>query len=277
MSDPQLAGYTPWLPVPALGADFHVVRDHIGSPFGPRLWHQTADGRPVMFDSLREAWRVAHQLNAWLYASQPGVLQPSPDRVFGTITGRNVCLVNPDPADIDIIDIARSLSMKCRFSGHVREWYSVAQHCVHISDRCIDRKWGLLHDAAECYTGDCPRPWKRTLREWAVREQPLFEAIAERFGLAWPIPEDVLQADERMLNTEWRDLRIVIEHEMAPVDRAEPYESPIHPWQQRAAEKEFIQRYVDLFEGGDGDTWDRYHRYFGHEQFENTTWAHPSV
>ena len=42
-----------------------------------------------------------------------------------------------DPSQIDIIKIARSLSRQCRYIGHLRpgiEHYSVAQHCVLVSE-----------------------------------------------------------------------------------------------------------------------------------------------
>ena len=39
----------------------------------------------------------------------------------------------PNPDDILIEDIAHSLSLQCRFAGHSRVFYSVAEHSVRVS------------------------------------------------------------------------------------------------------------------------------------------------
>src|SRR5579885_2784587 len=77
--------------------------------------------------------------------------------------------LDPRPEEILIEDIAHALSMLCRFTGHVKRFYSVAQHCVYVSHRCDpkDALWGLLHDAAEAYLNDISRPVK------SLRELPL--------------------------------------------------------------------------------------------------------
>lgn len=73
------------------------------------------------------------------------------------------------PDDIDIQDIQHALSNICRFNGHCREFYSVAQHSVHVSELLARNGYGvpcqlvgLLHDASEAYLGDIIRPLKKT-------------------------------------------------------------------------------------------------------------------
>lgn len=73
---------------------------------------------------------------------------------------------DPRPGDFMIEDIAHALANICRFGGHTRQFYSVAQHSILVS-RDIGRTQGpvyalagLLHDAAEAYLGDVVRPIK---------------------------------------------------------------------------------------------------------------------
>jgi 5'-deoxynucleotidase YfbR-like HD superfamily hydrolase len=69
--------------------------------------------------------------------------------------------LDPDPAQLDAGDIARALANQCRFGGHSRVFYSVAQHCVIVS-RVVEERGGdveavfaaLMHDAAEAYLGE---------------------------------------------------------------------------------------------------------------------------
>ncbi len=50
-----------------------------------------------------------------------------------TWTGRVFRPLRPDPADVDVRGIAHSLSLQCRFNGHCREFYSLAEHGVCVS------------------------------------------------------------------------------------------------------------------------------------------------
>jgi hypothetical protein len=114
---------------------------------------------------------------------------------------------------VNIMDIAHALSNQCRFSGHTNWFYSVAQHSVLVSEHCAPEEalYGLLHDAAEAYLVDLPRPIKQALRARGIRvfdqmEFRIREAIFRRFGLENRIPESVKLADELLLATEAQDL-----------------------------------------------------------------------
>ena len=70
-----------------------------------------------------------------------------------TYTGKKFYPFDPREEEVDILDIAHALSQLCRFGGHTKEFYSVAEHCVLVSMCCPSevKLLGLLHDAAEAY------------------------------------------------------------------------------------------------------------------------------
>ena len=91
----------------------------------------------------------------------------SPGRFIQTLSGRRVNPLDAAPEDIDPVDIADALANLCRFGGHSRGFYSVAQHSVIVCDLLEERgatpdelMAALLHDAAEAYLGDLPHPIK---------------------------------------------------------------------------------------------------------------------
>ena len=108
--------------------------------------------------------------------------------------------------DIDINDIAHSLSMLCRFNGHTNEFYSVAQHSVRVSNILQEnlRLEGLLHDATEFIIGDLIRPIKRMpqLSKYIELEDRLWTQIALKFNLNDPMHKDVERADKLVLYSE---------------------------------------------------------------------------
>src|ERR1700724_2684254 len=88
-----------------------------------------------------------------------------------TFTGRRFYPLSPRVEDVCIEDIAHALSNICRYGGHCREFYSVAQHCNMVSDWMPEFKLeGLLHDSPEAYIGDMVRPVKHSAEMKAFRE-----------------------------------------------------------------------------------------------------------
>lgn len=163
-----------------------------------------------------------------------------------THTGVEFYPLDPRPEDIRIEDIAHSLSLQCRFAGHCREFYSVAEHCVRVS-REVPREvalWGLLHDAAEAYLVDLPRPLKRFSemgRLYKEVEERLLTVVCERFGLPLPEPDIVKHFDTVLLMTEKRDLMCAAPKPWE--DTAEPLVQRISPWIPSYAERIFMTRY----------------------------------
>lgn len=108
--------------------------------------------------------------------------------------------------DIDIESIAHSLSMLCRFGGHTKEFYSVAQHSVRTSQAVPPehKLEALLHDAPEYIVQDLIRPVKRKLTEYKSLEARIWHQFAFRFGLPIVQSEVVLVADNSCLKSEIR-------------------------------------------------------------------------
>lgn len=122
-----------------------------------------------------------------------------------TYTGRRFHYADPQPEDIHVADIAQALSQLCRYAGHTRLFYSVAEHSVILARQFDDpllRMIGLLHDATEAYCVDIPRPLKRMLPEYTAYEEGLWRVVADKFGLPSEIPQEIHDMDTRMLITE---------------------------------------------------------------------------
>jgi 5'-deoxynucleotidase YfbR-like HD superfamily hydrolase len=118
-------------------------------------------------------------------------------------------LLEPTVEMIDINDIAHALSNMPRFGGHLQSNYSVAQHSVMVMNtldvfghRDILLE-GLLHDASEAYLMDLPSPIKALLPGYYEMEDRICKVIAEKFGLQYPWPDPVKQADKEQLEFEW--------------------------------------------------------------------------
>jgi 5'-deoxynucleotidase YfbR-like HD superfamily hydrolase len=128
-----------------------------------------------------------------------------------TYTGKWVDPLDIHIEDIDIEDIAHSLSLMCRFGGHVKEFYSVAQHSVEVSHFCDkeDEFWGLMHDTSEAYLIDIPRPLKSDPKFgsfYRETEKQVMQVICNKYHLPSKQPESVTGADNILLATEIRDL-----------------------------------------------------------------------
>lgn len=116
--------------------------------------------------------------------------RPPPDHPAWVATryGEAVDLLRPEPETILFDDVAHSLARLARFNGHADVVYSVAEHCVRVHDFLLVDTGdaflalaGLLHDAAEAYTGDLVWPMKQALPPGA---RAAFDAIGSRLDFA---------------------------------------------------------------------------------------------
>lgn len=183
---------------------------------------------------------------------------------IATYSGKIFDLLNPKPEQVCIEDIAHSLAYQCRYTGHTRSFYSVAQHCVLMAenqDLPGDPIKKLLHDTDEAYLGDIAKPWKlllyveipltsiqknyhQTIKNFELGIQ---DVIGLALGVDLSYSAEVKKSDIRMAATEIRDVMT----EMGPdfewgytIDN--PVKEIIVPWTPSYAEERFLSAYKRL-------------------------------
>jgi|ThiBiot_500_plan_1041544.scaffolds.fasta_scaffold12838_5 hypothetical protein len=166
-----------------------------------------------------------------------------------TYTGLQFWPLEPRAADIRIVDIAHALSHKCRYSGHCRVFYSVAEHSVHVSSHVPPELalWGLLHDAAEAYLPDVPRPIKPMLTGFKEIEAKVMAAVCERYGLTVDEPPEVKRIDTAILGDEMEQIM-----GPPPANWYLPEEKlgiKVGVMTSREARAAFLARFCELVEG----------------------------
>lgn len=164
-----------------------------------------------------------------------------------TYTGKTFHPMDPRVQDVDIRDIAHSLSMQCRYAGHCRRFYSVAEHSVLIARWLVGKQrdaalYGLLHDASEAYLVDVPRPVKPYLTGYHDAEARVQAAVWARFGLYAAVPAIVKEADDRILADELVNMTRMSWH----ARHADPLGVPMMYWSPAEAEREFLATYTAL-------------------------------
>lgn len=162
-----------------------------------------------------------------------------------TYTGKKFYPQKPDPNDIDIADVAHSLSNKCRFSGATYRFYSVAQHSVHVCEFAPDeyKLEALLHDACEAYFPDIPNPMKPFLRDLVAFEAQIQVAVATRFNLEFPFPAIVKEIDREIIADEARCLMHTGGAEW--LNGRVGFAKAIIPWEPRDAERAFLEKFSE--------------------------------
>lgn len=157
------------------------------------------------------------------------------------------------PEQVNIEDIAHALSMMVRANGHLDSFFSIAQHCLNCAIEAKSRALSprvqlacLLHDAAECYIADVPRPVKHRLEGYALIEQRASKAVFAAFGLSG-LSADELKAvddiDNAMLYYEFKALTGSI------ITKTRPYISMEHDFSPKpieTVEREFLETFQEL-------------------------------
>jgi uncharacterized protein len=164
-----------------------------------------------------------------------------------TYTGKKFFPLDPNIEDICIEDIAHSLSMQCRFNGHSKEFYSVAQHCVVMARLWFPEEpelklYALLHDASEAYLSDIPRPLKHLpqFNFYRDAETTLQALIYIKYGLIPVEPERIKRADNEILGEEAMSPLIMSPLHPDWLIRGEG-DISFHSWTPKEAETRFLK------------------------------------
>jgi len=172
-----------------------------------------------------------------------------------TYTGRKVYLSTIGKSDLCLADIAHALSLTCRFGGHCRSFYSVAQHsvlCSVYADQFdINPRVALMHDGAEAYLPDVLTPHKQMFPRLtsvigAVQSLVFERYVPEYSGL---VKAASMQADYRVVDREMllAEMKALMRCDWAELPGwHEPLVAPIEPWTSVQAEEAFLLMAQDL-------------------------------
>jgi hypothetical protein len=126
-----------------------------------------------------------------------------------TFTLKRVDPLNVRVEDIDIEDIAHSLSLINRFAGHSSIPISVAQHSCYVAWLCEGQEpyiqlQALLHDAAEAYLGDVTKWLKHSpeFDNFRLLEDDVQRVIFTWAGCPLELHPSVETADKLMVKFE---------------------------------------------------------------------------
>lgn len=177
--------------------------------------------------------------------------------VIQTQSGRYLDLLNPQPDQISIYDIAHALSHLCRFTGHVDRFYSVAEHSVRCASFLRKRGYtphaqlaALMHDSAEAYIGDVSSPLKALLSDYRAIEARIIQAIVDKYGADHRGRPEVHMADMQMLCVERHELLTRDTSEWACLIGIDPadYQHTTLGWDSEKALRMFLRAHDQLVE-----------------------------
>lgn len=169
-----------------------------------------------------------------------------------TMSGQKFFVNNPV---FDIKDINHALAHQCRYTGHCKQFYSVAEHSLMVA-RIVedlglgDPFEGLMHDAAEAYLSDIAAPWKAFLPDYKVLEAKIEVPLRRWAGLPETLSDGVKRADWLALLIEGRQLMPSGGADWAAPEGIKEQAADLH-YEIRCytpyfAKVQFWQRYADL-------------------------------
>lgn len=237
-------------------------------------------GETIYLEDTGESHRVVeggpgHTQRTWYLR----FVSRRPGDFIWTASGRKFWPLDPRPEDVPIEDMAHALAHICRWTGHVVNFFSVAQHSVFVSSlirrppflpQALEgalRLYALLHDGSEAFLNDIARPLKRLpyMRGYVEVEEHVQQVIYRLHGVAHlddmePVAKALRAADYLALAIEARDLMpksirgtLAYERIMQPLAEADFSDQEIN-WQQEClvalgpdrAKAEFLEAFKSL-------------------------------
>jgi hypothetical protein len=186
-----------------------------------------------------------------------------------TYTGRAFFPLAPSVQDISVIDIAHALANQCRYSGHTSHFYSTAQHCCLLANYVRQKMKGspldclqiLMHDAAEAYLVDIPRPVKQHMPEFRKWDHTITMCVRSWYGCGdLPLPKWQDELDSRIIVDERAQLMSDSGNDWG--HDLEPLGIYIETWTPLMAEQQFLLRYAAYT-----------HAIFGEHQYLRSGWG----
>jgi hypothetical protein len=118
-------------------------------------------------------------------------------------SGEQFSIFYPERSEFKIIDIAHSLSNICRFNGHCKHFYSVAQHSIAVKELmrnhgedAVMQMYGLTHDVSEFVCADLQSTFKKCLSGYKEIEDKIEKAFYDTYDIPQPSEEQRVVIEE---------------------------------------------------------------------------------
>jgi len=169
-------------------------------------------------------------------------------------SGKYLDLLDPQPDQITLGDIACGLARQCRFGGQIESFYSVAEHSYHCARVALDAGLttetqiaALMHDAAEAFICDLQKPLKEMISGYDLIESRIMRVIAEKFQIDFNAEfGDVKKIDRAMLIAERRRLFSADNEHWTGEDEVPRIHVDFRCWDYREAETMWSIRAKEL-------------------------------
>lgn len=169
-----------------------------------------------------------------------------------TMSGQKFFINNPV---FDIKDISHALAHQCRYTGHCKQFYSVAEHSLLVARITEDLGLGdpfegLMHDAAEAYLSDIAAPWKAFLPDYKALETKIEGPLRQWAELPETLSDGIKRADWLALLIEARQLMPSMGIDWAAPEgikeQADDLHYEVRCFSPHFAKTQFWHRYADL-------------------------------
>ena len=171
-----------------------------------------------------------------------------------TYTNRKINLLNMQPQDIDIRDIAHGLSQVNRWNAQTITRYTTAEHSLYVS-RLLPNQlklYGLLHDASDAYLPDVPHALKynKIMDDFRILESEIQDKIYQKYDIQYtPEAEKLLKyADNITAYWEYKKLFTKdIGHMDIHKEISKRVRVDIKIYQSKVIESKFLKEFKRLY------------------------------